>query len=279
MSTTSDSGDEDYEPDSPLTKLQREAEQSEDETLLPAPLNRYKSPSVRDRFGLPIIPSDVGSKTTRKELTDDDMNAVFPPFAPSKPSKLDQWKAYQLRQAPTQKPDLPTEFPIANMGLFGRLPAELRNHIYRLAFVSPQQPTWVTHQEASCYRGACAHTRLSVAAPGMASTCRQIRQELMPIFCGENCFRFDASMVRSRCAAAWIKAMGPYAELFREISLQINVPPDWVDPNVPIIAWADTTIDCPAGRADGQFPLPLPSGREVKDDQAERAAKVARARE
>ncbi|KAK4552110.1 hypothetical protein LTR86_010646 [Recurvomyces mirabilis] len=117
---------------------------------------------------------------------------------PSKP-KHNRYRTHQLRHLSPAESQSTTILSTTTMGLFALLPGELRNTIYRLAFVPPpsHQPVLITGSDLICGLGACVHHKASVAAP-VASTCRQIREEVMPIFCAENEFRFDAVMVRNR---------------------------------------------------------------------------------
>jgi hypothetical protein len=46
----------------------------------------------------------------------------------------------------------------------------------------------------------------------------------MPIFCRDNRgFFFDAAAVRNRCAANWLRALGPYGRLLGKVVLQVDL--------------------------------------------------------
>ena len=130
----------------------------------------------------------------------------------------------QQRSAPTpSNPDQATE--LATMGLFALLPGELRNRIYRLILLmdSPQ-PYPICMPSKTCNLGPCVHARLPTGVPGLLSTCRQIRNEAMPIFLAENGgFSFEASLVTCRCPANWIRALAWYARLIKMVVLGVNV--------------------------------------------------------
>jgi hypothetical protein len=113
---------------------------------------------------------------------------------------------------------------LANMGLFSRLPGELRNRIYRLALLEPDGPYTITMQPGTCGMGPCTHAKLATAVPGILSTCRQIRHEAFIIFCAENtAIKFDHHTVRNRCMAIWLRAIGPYAIKIPKIILEVMV--------------------------------------------------------
>lgn len=257
-----------------LTRLQIEAELDDDDMtdihdgLPPDPY--YGSNASRLR--------EWRTFTPRNRLTDQDMDNVFRPITdaattPSK-SKPNRWKAHQLRHAQhnaraTKSKTKTTKAGTSgrassDMGLFSLLPGELRNSIYRLAFVpAPEdQPVLVTGSDLICGRGACVHKRAPIAAPGMASTCRQIRNELMPIYCAENTFKLDAVMVRNRCAGNWVRALNIYARMVRKITLENLV----LDRNL-LVGGTDSkvceiVVECPVGRKekDGRFELVFDEG-------------------
>lgn len=112
-------------------------------------------------------------------------------------SGQDQYAAYQTEREKkkTKKRTIAREHgvPKSDMGFFALLPGELRNVIYRLAFVDTDAPTLIVAPSCACGLGGCVHTKLPFVAPGMASTCRQVRAELLPMFCSENVFEFGKS--------------------------------------------------------------------------------------
>lgn len=243
-------------PESTLAKLQREAENSNDIPLHPTygsrsgdKLRAWREAAVEHEW------------TPRKELTDVNMDDIFPsidgPSGPSKP-KLNRWQAHQVRQIKSKRKRAKSAKAAnadSSMGLFDLLPGELRNYIYRLAFVPDKQPVVVAGSDLVCGRGACVHKRASMAAPAIASTCQQIRNELMPIFCAENAFRFDAVMVRNRCAWSWVKTINTYARLIKKVVLEILVlNRNWLAGGTDS-QLCEISIECPAGRSDGKFEM------------------------
>ncbi|GAB1728763.1 hypothetical protein NU195Hw_g470t1 [Hortaea werneckii] len=207
----------------------------------------------------------------------------------SRRSQFNRWEAHQFRQvqartdegrfipAPLrvhgkkqQQQQQPSaeEFPPGNLGLFARLPGEMRNVIYRYALVEPSdpitghpRPVRLAGSDLICGRGPCVHGTLLGAAPGVASTCRQIRKEVMGIWVRENEFLFDAVMVRNRCAGNWVKALGgEYAGLLKKVRVEIQV---LVRPSSSAGTEGQATkqeklevlVELPAGREDGRFEM------------------------
>lgn len=224
--------------------------------------------------------------TPRGSLADSGFPAVRVNGAEVAPRKfkLNRWEAHQLRQvqmrneegeglipAPLRNSDgkekgKAEQFQTGNMGLFARLPGEMRNVIYRYALVEPcnpitghpQQPVRLSGSDLICGRGPCVHGKLSGAAPGVASTCRQIRKEVMGIWIGENEFVFDAVMVRNRCAGNWVKALGRYAGLLKKVRLEVQVlvrPPSGVEGQCTKQEMVEIGVELPAGREDGRFEM------------------------
>lgn len=166
------------------------------------------------------------------------------------------YREWQLRrQADTQTAPPPQQPPpsaplLANMGLFARLPGEIRNRLYRLALLTPSsdEPFLITMQPATCSLGPCTHAKLPTAVPGLLSSCRQIRQEALPIFCAENKFKFDAKTVRERCTANWVRALGHYARLIPSVILEIYVWEDVSPSNHKKVGRTyEMMLDCPFG--------------------------------
>ncbi|KAK4960137.1 hypothetical protein LTR10_003028 [Elasticomyces elasticus] len=214
---------------------------------------------------------EEGPSTPGSRMAWDDMHAMFPSIhpdesesmqgvllsasAPAKP-RLNRWKAHQLRQTKELRAKKESN-AVSDMGLFSLLPGELRNFIYRLAFVPPpeEQPVLISGSDLVCGLGACIHKRAPIAAPAIASTCSQIRNELMPIYTTECEFRFDAVMVRNRCVHSWVLSMNTYARLITKVTLEVlqltrNGPGLGTDSQLGTI-----TIECPAGRSDGRFEI------------------------
>ncbi|KAI7279714.1 hypothetical protein KC345_g5190 [Hortaea werneckii] len=199
----------------------------------------------------------------------------------SRKSHFNRWEAHQLRQvqarneergiipAPLRRNDgkepKPQQFNTGNMGLFARLPGEMRNIIYRYALVEPSnpvtgqpQPVRLSGSDLICGRGPCVHSTLRGAAPGIASTCRQMRKEVMGIWVRENEFQFDAVMVRNRCAGNWVKTLGgEYAGLLKKVRGEIQVlvrpPPSGTEGQCTKQEMVEIGIELPAGREDGRF--------------------------
>lgn len=112
---------------------------------------------------------------------------------------------------------------LATMGIFARLPGELRNRVYRLALVEPDGPFMIVAKSTSCSRGPCSHQKLPVVLPGILSACQQMRYEAMPIFFAENSFKFDARTVSQRCTANLLRAIHSSARLITRVILEIFV--------------------------------------------------------
>ncbi|KAI6907601.1 hypothetical protein KC318_g5529 [Hortaea werneckii] len=269
-----------------LRSLQHEAENASD----------YEEPSPL-KIGLhgPISSSKASQQlakwrktsrqaTPRRYLEDSDSPAVIldgAEVAPRK-SKLNRWEAHQLRQVQARNEEgglMPAplrvdgkkgkeaeQFTPSNMGLLARLPGEMRNVVYRYALVEPSdpitgqpQPVRLSGPDLICGRGPCVHRNLSGAAPGIASTCRQIQKEVMGIWVGENEFLFDAVMVRNRCAGNWVKALGHYACLLKKVRLEIQVlvrpASSGAQGQCTKQESVEIEVELPAGREDGRFEM------------------------
>ncbi|KAK3113305.1 hypothetical protein LTR53_009555, partial [Teratosphaeriaceae sp. CCFEE 6253] len=266
-----DNSSSDSSPESPneLQQLQREAEEDSASDDAEDAMRRRDSGAK-----LRAWRKHATTSTPEKDLSWSDMHALFPPAAPNDdvfggdamqgvllsdgaPAKprLNRWKAHQLRQTKSKRAKKESN-AVSDMGLLGLLPGELRNFIYRLAFVPPtaEQPVVIAGSDLICGRGACVHKLAAVAAPAIASTCSQLRNEIMPIFTAENEFRFDAVMVRNRCAAFWAKSLNTYARLVNRVTLEVLVQTrirtaiGGTDNQV-----GEITITCPVGSADGRF--------------------------
>lgn len=80
---------------------------------------------------------------------------------------------------------------LAEISRLQSLPAELRNHIYQLAVVHERSVDAAVHATGSESTGLSpCHWRFDCVQPALAATCRQIRNEILPIYYGENVFRF-----------------------------------------------------------------------------------------
>ncbi|KAH9826186.1 hypothetical protein Tdes44962_MAKER03704 [Teratosphaeria destructans] len=210
--------------------------------------------------------------TPMKDMTDAELNQAFPSIGkpPSKPL-LSKWEEHQVRRARDRGQSTPTKQgqhrASSEMGLFGTLPGELRNYVYRLAFVPPAdgQPVLIEGSDLICGRSKCIHRSSPIAAPGIASSCRQIRQELMPIYTAENSFKFDAVMVRNRCPASWIRAISTYAAFIPKVTLEVQILTRTPTGTTSIMS--DIVLECPAGRGDGRFELTF--GAEIPEEKVE----------
>ena len=124
--------------------------------------------------------------------------------------------------AQTEDDAHPSNLPSSDMGLFARLPGELRNRIYRFALVEGDNtPFLISMQKETCNLGACIHMRMPTAVPGILNVCQQIRAESMPIFIAENSFKFDAEIVKARCVANWLRVIGSYGALLSKVILDV----------------------------------------------------------
>ncbi|TKA31392.1 hypothetical protein B0A50_02238 [Salinomyces thailandicus] len=251
-----------------LTRLQREAEEDTDYQQIQELASRPQGALSESTAGKQLAKwRKVSTDTPHRHLTDESISSAFPAIhevaAPSKP-RVNRWEAHQVRQANSKGHYVrDTEEQgtggkaNSDMGYFNRLPGELRNVIYRYAFVpSPaDQPVLLSGSDLVCGTGACVHQKLPIAAPGIASTCKQIRNELLPIFVTENGFRFDAVMVRNRCAGNWVKALNCYARMLKKVTLEVQV----FERDFRRGAWRTKhrmcalVLEMPAGRADERF--------------------------
>ena len=156
-------------------------------------------------------------------------------------------QAVPVQQHQTQSP---VGRPLSNMGLFAKLPGELRNRLYRLTLLTPtiEEPFLITMQPATCSLGPCVHAKLPTAVPGLLSSCQQIRQEAMPIFCTENVFKFDTNTVRDRCTANWVRALGHYGSLVRCVILDVMVWEEVMFGSLEKVGRVyEVKLGCPAG--------------------------------
>ncbi|KAK0365306.1 hypothetical protein LTR02_005600 [Friedmanniomyces endolithicus] len=266
------------ESESALDRLEREAEEDGENDLHDLVTHHHDS-GAKLRAWRKAEATDLS--TPRSQMAWEDMDAMFPsiprgsnddddeemrdahplPAAPTKP-KPNRWTTHQLRQTEAKHSSGRESFPVSDMGLFSLLPGELRNLIYRLAFVPPpqNQPVVIAGSDLICGRGACVHHRAPIAAPGMASTCLQIRNEVLPIYVAENEFRFDAAMVRNRCVAAWARCLDSYAGMVRKVTLEVLVLRRDVLGVGTESEMGEVGVECPAARGDGRFEVVFSAG-------------------
>ena len=99
-----------------------------------------------------------------------------------------------------------------------RLPAELRNRIYHLAVVN-EKPLDIVHHKR--YRRAKAPQQ-----PALASTSKQLREEVLPIFYGGNSFVLDTvgDIIQDfeGVVRAWTKACGSYLPHIKSIGVSAH---------------------------------------------------------
>ncbi|KAI6843220.1 hypothetical protein KC340_g1433 [Hortaea werneckii] len=272
-----------------LRSLQHEAENASDyEELSPLKIGLH-GPISNSKASRQLAKwRKTSHQTTPSQYLED---SAFPAItlngaevAPSKP-KFNRWEAHQLRQVEARKGEegglIPAplrasdgkkekkkeeQFTPSNMGLLARLPGEMRNVIYRYALVEPcdpitghPQPVRLSGSDLICGRGPCVHGHPRGAAPGIASTCRKIRKEVLGIWVGENEFVFDAVMVRNRCAGNWVKALGSYACLLKRVRLEVQVlvrpASSGLQGQCTKQERVEIGVELPAGREDGRFEM------------------------
>jgi hypothetical protein len=118
-----------------------------------------------------------------------------------------------------------TDAELANMGSFGRLPGEIRNRIYRLAF--GPIPMFRELIEVTTYWKADKRGhRLLPRQPGLARTCRLMRHEVLSIYYGERIF---SACIRNSVPhhgpslTDWAQVFGQTTQYFRKIELYIEL--------------------------------------------------------
>ncbi|KAK4499141.1 hypothetical protein PRZ48_009653 [Zasmidium cellare] len=128
--------------------------------------------------------------------------------------------------APTKTDRVMADCPISDIGALGVLPAEIRNQIYRLAVVEPDSnPVKIELQPKTCSGGPCLHNKASYNLPGIASTCKQLRWEVAPIFLVENtAFTFDDGVVQQCCVSNIIRTLGPFVDLMAQFNFLLKRP-------------------------------------------------------
>ena len=188
-----------------------------------------------------LVKRDTGEAAMGGVVVDRDF-LPGPSGAPASASGVGQdtprWRRRSRRIAATR--DDP---PPSNMGVFARLPGELRNQIYRFALVEPPgTPHTLTMQPgpgpagpcSTCDHGPCSHAKLRTGLPGLLNASRQLRTEALPLFLAENDFAFDARTTRARCGHGWLATLGPYARLVRGLELRVGVRTRQPDREFPI---------------------------------------------
>ncbi|EME44253.1 hypothetical protein DOTSEDRAFT_24324 [Dothistroma septosporum NZE10] len=115
--------------------------------------------------------------------------------------------------------------PTSNLGTLQQLPGELRNKIYRLLAVSSDGEVNIALKTGECDQGRCTHREAGKIVPGLANSCRQLRHEIMPIFCAENkTFHFDYRTVAERCTVGYLSTLGNYIDLIQEYKFDMARP-------------------------------------------------------
>ncbi|KAM3419526.1 hypothetical protein BST61_g2869 [Cercospora zeina] len=131
--------------------------------------------------------------------------------------------------------------PVSDMGIFNKLPGELRNRIYIYSVVAQDKVIKVTakHHE-DCSEGRCRHTKASYNLPGLLSTCRQIRAECAMIYFTENkTILFDQDVVHFRCVGNYIRSIGHYIHPYMQYKFMMYRP---VFENNEFLSWAPYTF-------------------------------------
>lgn len=156
--------------------------------------------------------------------------------APKRKKKRSMKKSISRPSAPPKDPLRRGICPTSDIGTFAKLPGELRNRIYRMAVIEPdtentydlgytRQPVKFVMEPGTCSTGMCLHSKVSYNVPGIANTCRQMRWEVMPIFCHENvAFQFDDMMVHQSCVGNFLRSIGDYADLVPEYRFLLKRP-------------------------------------------------------
>lgn len=128
--------------------------------------------------------------------------------------------------APTKANYDMADLPSSDIGAFSKLPGEIRNHIYRLAIIEPEsKPVMIEMQPKTCSMGTCLHNKASYNLPGIASTCRQLRNEVAPIFLTENtAFTFDDGVVQQCCVNNFLRTLGWYVNMIPQFNFLLKRP-------------------------------------------------------
>ncbi|KAF2171679.1 hypothetical protein M409DRAFT_50343 [Zasmidium cellare ATCC 36951] len=157
--------------------------------------------------------------------------------------------------APTKADRDMSDCPMSDIGTLSKLPAEVRNQIYRLAVVEPESnPVKIEMQPKTCSLGTCLHNKASYNLPGIASTCKQLRWEVAPIFLVENtAFTFDDSVVQQCCVNNYIRTLGPFVDIIPQFDFLLKRP-IWAHDTFLEYLTYNFTLTPPKGE-DGVFAL------------------------
>ncbi|CAK4033237.1 Hypothetical predicted protein [Lecanosticta acicola] len=212
------------------------------------PPNGYRAPEGRTVVPTPREFSKPGRELRKLRMADawkqgtmDDkaaeMGQWFPDFpgthdvfvsdAKTKPAKGSSSNPIDFTSPSPAGPAQRGECPSSDIGLFSKLPGEIRNRIYRMAVLEedPYEPVKFAMEPGTCSTGACRHSKVGYNVPGIANTCRQMRWEVMPIFCVENCaFQFDDLMVHQSCVSNFLRSIGDYADIVPEYQFMLKRP-------------------------------------------------------
>ncbi|KAF2207656.1 hypothetical protein CERZMDRAFT_88323 [Cercospora zeae-maydis SCOH1-5] len=130
--------------------------------------------------------------------------------------------------------------PISDMGLLNRLPGEIRNKIYRFVVVEPKKEIRVTAPHSDCIYRRCRHTKASYNLPALLNTCRQIRVECAHVYFSQNdTILFDQDVVHFRCVGNYIRSIGHYISMVKQIKFMLYRP---VYENDDFECWAPYTF-------------------------------------
>lgn len=141
----------------------------------------------------------------------------------------------------------------SDIGTLAKLPGELRNRIYRFAVLGKEAAKFVMKPE-TCAKGLCQHSRATNNAPGIANTCRQLRHEVMPIFCAENDFSFDAGMVQHGCVGNLLRSLGGYVGHVPQYTFTLQRPV-WKGTSFGGYKLLDFTLASPLSSKTGRWEL------------------------
>lgn len=97
---------------------------------------------------------------------------------------------------------------------FTDMPGEIRNLIYQhvLVTASPRRPDY-----------SLAKPLQALAEPGLIHASRQIRNETLAIYYGDNSFRFCPGGPDKSSLRGWVQRIGPKASLLRQVEYEILV--------------------------------------------------------
>ena len=128
------------------------------------------------------------------------------------------WSRQSSKEEAIDTTEETTSSPSDGTGLLD-LPAELRNLIYHFAVVN-EKPIKIIQDE---WRGEAEAPK----QPALAMTCKQIRDEVLPVFYGANTFVYDPAgdIVQScqRVTESWIQACEPYVNFIRSVGVTAHL--------------------------------------------------------